>query len=172
MWSKGKTIDDVVVIGIEEGGVYKLKGNTNSVFTTCTISPCELWHRILAHVNYKALPIVRKVVIGLPEIQINNEGVCKVFAQGKNNKNPFPSSNSIEKGILETIHSDGYGTMSTTSLRGYVYYVSFIDDYSHNTWIYFLKRKDEVFENFKDFKALVENLSENNIKTLRSNNGG
>ena len=54
--------------------------------------------------------------------------------------------------------------MQTTSLSGYVYYASFIDEYSHKTWIYFLKNKDEVFERFKEFKALVENLSENRIK--------
>ena len=64
------------------------------------------------------------------------------------------------------------GMMSTTSFSGYVYYVSFIDDYSRKTWIYFLKGKDEVFENFKEFKALVENLYEKNIKPLRSENGG
>ena len=35
-----------------------------------------------------------------------------------------------------------------------------------------LKSKDEVFGKFKEFKALVENLSEKKIKTLRSYNGG
>ena len=30
MWSKGKTIDDAVEIGIEEGGLYKLKGHAHS----------------------------------------------------------------------------------------------------------------------------------------------
>ena len=62
--------------------------------------------------------------------------------------------------------------MQTTSLSGYVYCASFIDDYSRKTWIYFLKKKDEVFEKFKEFKTLVENLSEKRIKTLRSDNGG
>jgi hypothetical protein len=38
--------------------------------------------------------------------------------------------------------------------------------------VYFLNSKDEVFGKFKEFKALIENLSERNIKTLRSNNGG
>jgi hypothetical protein len=50
--------------------------------------------------------------------------------------------------------------MLTTSLSGYVYYVSFIDDYSHKTWIYLLKEKNEVFGKFKEFKALVEKLIE------------
>jgi transposase InsO family protein len=58
------------------------------------------------------------------------------------------------------------------SLREYVYYVSFIDDYSRKTWIYFLKNKSDVFIKFKEFKALVENISERKIKNLRSDNGG
>ena len=62
--------------------------------------------------------------------------------------------------------------MQNNSLREYVYCASFIDDYSCQTWIYLLKKKDEEFENFKEFKALVENLSDNRMKTLRSYNGG
>jgi hypothetical protein len=62
--------------------------------------------------------------------------------------------------------------MPSTSLSGYVYYVSFIDDYSRKTWVYFLKSKDEVFGKFKEFKALIENLSEIKIKIPRSDNGG
>ena len=57
--------------------------------------------------------------------------------------------------------------MQTTSLSGYIYYDSFIDDYSHKTWIYFLKKKDEVFEKLKEFKALVGNLFKMRITTLR-----
>jgi len=34
-----------------------------------------------------------------------------------------------------------------------------------------LKAKKEVFEKFKEFKALIENLSDKRIKTLRSDNG-
>ena len=67
-----------------------------------------------------------KVVIGLPEIQIDHEGVCKGCAQGKNTSNPFPSSNKKEKGILEIVHSDVCELMSTTSLRGYVYYLLYL----------------------------------------------
>ena len=29
MWPKGKTIDDATVIGVEEGGLYKLEGHTD-----------------------------------------------------------------------------------------------------------------------------------------------
>jgi hypothetical protein len=52
-----------------------------------------------------------------------------------------------------------------------VYYVSFIDDFSRNTWIYFLRKKFECFDMFKEFKALVENQTEKIIKVLRTYNG-
>ena len=58
--------------------------------------------------------------------------------------------------------------MSSSSLRGYVYYVSFIDDFSRKTWIYFLKKKDEVFSKFKEFKALIENHTEKKVKNFQS----
>ena len=111
-----------------------------------------------------------KVLTGLLEIHIDHEGLCKGCAQGKNTKNPFPSSNKKAKGNLDIVHSDMCEPMPTNSLSGNVYYVSFIDDFSRNTWIYFLKGNDEVFVKFKEFKVLVENLSEKNIKNLRSDN--
>ena len=77
-----------------------------------------------------------------------------------------------KKGILDIIHLDICRPMQTNSLSGYVYYASFIDDYSRKSWIYFLKKKDEVFERFKEFKYLVENLSEKKINILRLDNGG
>ena len=77
IWKKGKTIDDVVEIGVEEGWIYKLKGHADSTLETSMINPCELWHKRISHIHYKFLPVVRKVVTNLPEIQIEHEGVCK-----------------------------------------------------------------------------------------------
>ena len=64
--------------------------------------------------------------------------------------------------------------MSSASLTGYEYYITFIVDFSRKTWIYFLrsKRSEEVFLRFQEFKALVENQTGKKIKVLRSDNGG
>ena len=136
------------------------------------MNPSELWHRRLAHLHYKALPIVSNMVIGLPNIQVNYDGICKGCVQGKNVESLFPRNDNKEKGILDIVHLNVCGSMSSTSLSRYIYYVSFIDDYSHKTWIYFLKAKSEVFNKFKEFKALIDNLSKMNINTLRSGNKG
>jgi hypothetical protein len=89
MWPKEKTIECAVVIGTKEGGLYKLKGHSDVALTHSTEIHCELWHRRLAHINYKALPYVSKVVTSLLEFKVDHEGVCKGCAQGKNIKNPF-----------------------------------------------------------------------------------
>ena len=73
--------------------------------------------------HYRALPLANKVVEGIPEIQAKHDGVCKVCAKGKNTKKTFPSSESRAKGILEIIHSDVCGTMSSNSLSGYIMFL-------------------------------------------------
>ena len=105
MWSKGKTFESAVTIGIQEGGLYRLIGKAEQALVHSSIDPSELWHRRLAHIHYKALPVVSKAVSGLPELK-DRGGLCKGCAKGKNIKNPFPSSDSRAKGILEIIHSD------------------------------------------------------------------
>ena len=62
MWPRGKTIDDAIVIGEQEGGLYKLKGHPEQDLVHNTVDPNELLHRRLAHVHYRALPLARKVV--------------------------------------------------------------------------------------------------------------
>ena len=61
--------------------------------------------------------------------------------------------------------------MSLSSLTGYAYYVSFINDFSRKTWVYFMNNKNEVFSKFKEFKALIENHTEKKVTTFQSNNG-
>jgi hypothetical protein len=75
-------------------------------------------------------------------------------------------------GILQLVHSDVFGPVLVPSLGKYVYYVSFIYEFLRNNWIYFLMKKYEVFNRFKEFRALVENQTEKIIKVLRTDNGG
>jgi len=49
---------------------------------------------------------------------------------------------------------------------------TFLDDYSHYTWVFFRKQKLEVFEHIKEFKELVETQSGRDIKSLHIDDGG
>jgi len=132
----------------------------------------ELWHRSRGHLHHGALRILRKTVLGVPKLSTERDDVCRGCALGKYAKAAFSESNNRAKSVLGLIHSDICGPMSTKALSGVEYFVTFIDDHSRKTWIYFLKTKDEVFGRFKEFKALVENLTGKKIKVLPSNNGG
>ena len=50
--------------------------------------------------------------------------------------------------------------------------ISFIDDYSHKVWVYFLIEKFEAFVTFKKFKNRVEKETGLSIKGLRTDHGG
>ena len=65
-----------------------------------------------------------------------------------------------------------FGSVPVPSLGKSLYCVSFIDYFSRNTLIYFLRKKSVVFDKFKEFKALVENQTKKKIKVLRIDNGG
>ena len=43
MWPKGKIINDAIVIGEQEGGLYKLKGHLEQDLVHDTVEPNELW---------------------------------------------------------------------------------------------------------------------------------
>ena len=115
----------------------------------------ELWYRRLAHLHYRTLPSLRKVVTGLLEFEVQHDGVCRGCALGKNGRKPFPNSDSRAKGILDLIHSNLCRPMLVATQSGHLYFMTFIDDYSRKTWIYFLKSKEsnEVLDRFQKYKA-------------------
>jgi SET domain-containing protein len=71
-----------------------------------------------------------------------------------------------------TVHNDLMGPFPHSSISKARYVLTFIDDYSHYTWVYFLRQKFEVFEHLKDFKALVKTQTGKKTKILRTDNGG
>ena len=112
------------------------------------------------------------MVRGLPLIE-KPDNLCEGCILGKQHRESFPSRKSIrEKAPIEIVHSDLCVPMQTPSLASSHYMLTFIDDFTRKTWVYFLKNKSEVFERFCNFKALVENQSGLHIKFLRTNRGG
>lgn len=110
--------------------------------------------------------------MGMSDLHLEHDGVWRGCALGKNDKKYFPSSDRRSKEILELVHLDLCGPMSTPSFSGFLYYVIFIDDLSRKTWIYFLKSKYETFSKFQELKAMVENQIGRHIRALIIDNRG
>ena len=78
--------------------------------------------------------------------------MCKGCALGKYAKTNIPSSDRRSKGILDLIDSNICGCMLFAALIGNNYYVTFIDDFSRRTWIYFMKTKGEALVVFESLR--------------------
>jgi hypothetical protein len=161
----------VLMKGVWIGTLYKLLGNVDStgcnniiapevdltstqldltrvelVQTDSTrhdkIDPTRLWHERMGHIGEKGLRAMHNkgMVEGFPECGLEVD-FCEHCIYGKQSRVRFPSGATRENGILELVHSDVFGPVTVPSLGGSLYYVSFIDDFSRKTWIYFLRKK-------------------------------
>jgi len=134
----------------------------------------QLWHERMGHLNARDLMnlVKNKRATGIHIKEESKAPICETCIQGKLTSTPFEKGNQQRSSnLLEIVHSDVCGPMSIESLGGSRYMVSFIDDYSRWTEIYFLKRKDEVFQAFKDFKSYAEKRTNLKIKYLQTDNG-
>ena len=57
---------------------------------------------------------------------------------------------------MELVHLDVCKPFYSPPLMRHGYYVTFMYDYSKKTWIFFTRKKNEVFSKFMEYKPLVE----------------
>ena len=134
----------------------------------------KLWHERFGHLNYRSLQQLCKdnMVTGLLMVSCK-DGACFGCVLEKHHRDSFEKRASWHASVpLELVHSDLCGPIPSASFSGFKYFLTFIDDYSRCTWVYFLKIKSEVFNMFLAYKALVEKQSGHQIIKLRSDNGG
>ncbi|TQD75628.1 hypothetical protein C1H46_038836 [Malus baccata] len=70
------------------------------------------------------------------------------------------------------VHTDICGPLDPMSYGGNRYFITFIDDFSRKTWVYFLKEKSAALKIFKEFKAPTEAESNHKLVAVRSDRGG
>nr|GEW41754.1 retrotransposon protein, putative, Ty1-copia subclass [Tanacetum cinerariifolium] len=76
-----------------------------------------------------------------------------------------------KQGLFGKKSLDLWGPSQVESLGGKRYFLSIVDDYSRRVWVYLLWFKHGAFENFKEWKQLVENSTGRTVKKLRTDNG-
>ena len=141
----------------------------------CYVSKEELWHRRYGHLGIDSLKkLAANDLVEEFDYRVS-EGIsfCEPCCKGKQHKSPFPQS-SDRRGAepLELIHSDVCGRMSSKSLSGAEYFVTFIDDKTRYVWVYIIKRKSDVFKCFREWKSSVEKSFGRSVKCFRTDNGG
>ena len=134
----------------------------------------KMWHRRLGHPNSNVLrTLFNSGLLGNKACSsIDLSFDCTSCKLGKSKVLPFPHHASRASQCFELIHSDVWGIAPVVSHAHYKYFVTFIDDFSRFTWVYFLRAKGEVFSVFQRFLALLETQFSASIKVLCSDSGG
>ncbi len=137
----------------------------------------RLWHQRLGHAGQHAIFNLanKNLVDGMARIPASSTlGNCRGCDLGKQARKAFHRRTSEARTTrpLELVHSDLCGPMSTQSLGGGLYFMTFVDDCTRKAWVYILKLKSEAFQYFQQFKHAVELESGHKLCTLRSDGGG
>ncbi|CAL9009189.1 unnamed protein product [Prunus brigantina] len=98
---------------------------------------------------------------------------CTHCLAGKQHRASFQHGPAQRKpNVLDVMYSDVCGPMTTNTLGGARYFVTFINDHSRKVWAYALRTKDQVYEVFKGFHDNVERETGRSLKCIRTNNIG
>lgn len=159
------------------GGLFVIESAKAFVATAAAVSSLDLWHRRMGHVSCDVLKamVAREAVVGVPPLSgAEADHVCEACVTAKQHAEPIRANSHLHRStrVLEIVHSDVCGPITPVGHDGHQYFVTFTDDFSRRSFVFFLRRKDEVMLKFQQFRALVENRSGLKIKYLRTDGGG
>ncbi|MCO5601957.1 hypothetical protein L7F22_056084 [Adiantum nelumboides] len=161
-------------IKLMQSGTKAIVASTSIVtpFLTKAVSTL-IRHYRLGHINAHTLQRMAKhgLCSGLPP-NFYSIDLCEGCLMGKASHKAFHQSQSRSSQLNQLVHSDLCGPMESSSLTGSVYFLSFIDDFSRYTTLYFLKLKSQVLTCFKEYCTLVMCRHDLPVQVLRSDNGG
>ena len=173
--------DEVVAVDVKRGDLYYL--SCRQINDQVHVSDAHLnaeskefiWHRRFGCLNERSLHTLasQKLVDDFEYNTCKRMPFCKSCVEGKLHRTPFPSAGRKRAEVpLGLVHSDVCDPLNSKSLSGARYFLTFVDDKTHYTWVYFLKSKNELFSKFLEWKALVERISDYQLKILCTDDGG
>nr|GEW41704.1 hypothetical protein [Tanacetum cinerariifolium] len=143
-------------------------GDLTFLFAKAKIDESNLWHRRLAHINFKTINKLVKgnLVRGIPTNFFKNDHTCVACKKGKQHIVSCKTKpvSSVDQPLYR-IHMDLFGLTFVKSLNKKSYCLVTTDDYSRFTWVFFLATKDATSPIRKTFSTGLENqLSLKGIK--------
>lgn len=110
------------------------------------------WHNCLGYHSLSTLKQLFPQLSSSSNISLH----CEPCEYAKHYKTSYLISMNKSVSIFYIVHTDVWGPVSTVSVFGFNYFVTFVDDFSHVTWVYLLKSKTDMFSTFISFHKMVE----------------
>ncbi|KAI3790994.1 hypothetical protein L2E82_04492 [Cichorium intybus] len=133
-----------------------------------------LWHRRLAHLNFKDLNklVAMDLLRGMPALKFDNDSLCSTCEHGKQTKQRHPTViNPKITEPLSVLYIDLCGPSAIESIGKKKYILVIVDDYSRFTWVMFLRNKSDAAEEIINFIKKMELMLNKKVRTVHSDNG-
>ncbi|GKB21958.1 ribonuclease H-like domain-containing protein [Tanacetum coccineum] len=163
----------ILKTGSESGGIYlfdmnksNYTGQSNMVMSFHVSK--LLWHNRPGHPADQVLYVLKK------DLNISDNTfvpMCDVCQRAKQTRETFPLSDHKSKTLGELVHLDLWGPYRVHNREGCRYFLTIVDDYFRDVWVYLVKTKDEVFDVFVSYLNLIHNHFNVKFKIVRSDNG-
>lgn len=172
---------EYIATGYKRNNLFELKAsvlyprnNNNSIYITREENTLYKWHTRLGHIGLIPLKIIldnKGIKISKEDYQDFLDNKCRICLLSKDNRKIYKESiNPKDYGVLDRIHSDIGGPLAPT-YDSYKYYITFLDKKSRYLWIILLQGKNQAYQAFENFKAIIENTNNNTIKEFFTDNG-
>lgn len=177
----------IMGIGKQNHGLYYLhrissavvpssstKASSRPVFSslhTCNLSHCkdldvDIWHKRFGHLSLSPLqflPFIR---------QKSLTHHCTICPISKQTRTVFPTTyRSSSPHAFHLLHIDIWGLYRTPTHNGFKYFLTVVDDFSRNTWVFLMHFKSDTLQILKQFFEFILNHFNISVKHIRTYNG-
>ncbi|KAG5893455.1 hypothetical protein JTB14_012172 [Gonioctena quinquepunctata] len=143
---------EVLASATLENNLFRLDLDSSYLIFLAAPNTCILWRSRMGHVGLSSMEKLKTLVHGIDSnLKVASDFVRKSCALAKSRRLPFDKSSSGSTRILDLVHSDIAGPYPS-SLSGSKYVITFLDDFSHKMFIYFLKSKVQAYSCLVDYK--------------------
>lgn len=131
-----------------------------------------LQHAKLMHLRLGHMPFSR-IKILLPSLDIKavqDTFVCSICPLAKQTRLSFPSNHVKTTSLFDLLHVDVWGPYANKTHCGCSLFLTIVDDYSRNTWVYLMKSKEQSVHILQQLLVLIETQFGIRVKTIRTDN--
>lgn len=126
-------------------GLYCFTGSSGyscSAFSNF-VNQFTLWHNRFGHPSNIVLSVLKHL---LKLSKIDDLSSCETCHEAKHSHEPFPFSQHKTCAFFDLIHADVRDPYRVESYDGNKCFLTFVDDFSRATWVFFMKSKIKVMD--------------------------
>ena len=149
----------MIGLGKAHNGLFLLqdsgcKSSASALTAAVTsVSSSDLWHSRLGHPSTSKLQFLKQYV---NDVHINKTAsYCDICHFSKQKKLPFSASTHVSSNPFDLLHCDLWGPFATSTVDGFRFFLTIVDDFTICTWVYLLKNKSDTQMYLPQFASMV-----------------